>query len=147
MEKRADLNSLLIFAAVVESNSFSAASRRLRMPVSTVSRRVAELELELDPFLDGLEPQLGQAGDRRLRELLVGELDHLVRVCEKVFEIAIALLDRAIGLLHKHGALRETLDRARYYGAEARRALAAFDDCPEKRALIETVDFCLARGY
>jgi DNA-binding transcriptional LysR family regulator len=43
----ADLNSLLIFAAVVEGASFSGAARRLRMPVSTVSRRVAELEAEL----------------------------------------------------------------------------------------------------
>ena len=39
---------------------------------------VAELEFELDPFLDGLEPQLGQAGDRRLRELLVGEVGERV---------------------------------------------------------------------
>jgi DNA-binding transcriptional LysR family regulator len=45
--KMADLNSLLIFAAVVESNSFSGAAKRLRIPISTVSRRVAELETEL----------------------------------------------------------------------------------------------------
>jgi DNA-binding transcriptional LysR family regulator len=43
----ADLNSLLIFARVVESNSFSEAARRLKMPVSTVSRRIADLEDEL----------------------------------------------------------------------------------------------------
>jgi DNA-binding transcriptional LysR family regulator len=42
-----DLNSLLIFAKVVEANSFSEAARRLDLPVSTVSRRVAELEDEL----------------------------------------------------------------------------------------------------
>jgi DNA-binding transcriptional LysR family regulator len=42
-----DLNSLLIFAKVVEANSFSEAARRLNLPVSTVSRRVAELEDEL----------------------------------------------------------------------------------------------------
>jgi DNA-binding transcriptional LysR family regulator len=42
-----DLNSLLIFAKVVEANSFSEAARRLGLPVSTVSRRVAELEDEL----------------------------------------------------------------------------------------------------
>jgi DNA-binding transcriptional LysR family regulator len=35
-----DLNSLAIFAAVVDSNGFSGAARRLKMPVSTVSRRV-----------------------------------------------------------------------------------------------------------
>jgi len=42
-----DLNSLVIFAKVIEAKSFSEAARRLRMPVSTVSRRVAELEDEL----------------------------------------------------------------------------------------------------
>lgn len=42
-----DLNSLVIFAMVVEVNSFSEAARRLKMPTSTVSRRVAELEEEL----------------------------------------------------------------------------------------------------
>jgi DNA-binding transcriptional LysR family regulator len=44
---RADLNSLLIFAQVVESNSFLRAARRLQMPTSTVSRRIAELEKQL----------------------------------------------------------------------------------------------------
>jgi DNA-binding transcriptional LysR family regulator len=39
-----DLNSLLIFAGVVDASSFSEAARRLQIPVSTVSRRVAELE-------------------------------------------------------------------------------------------------------
>jgi DNA-binding transcriptional LysR family regulator len=42
-----DLNALIVFATVVEANSFSEASRRLNMPASTVSRRVAELEQEL----------------------------------------------------------------------------------------------------
>ena len=39
-----DLNALMIFARVAEAKSFSEAARRLAMPVSTVSRRVAELE-------------------------------------------------------------------------------------------------------
>ena len=43
----ADLNSLMIFAQVVEANSFSEAARRLKMPTSTVSRRIAELERQL----------------------------------------------------------------------------------------------------
>jgi DNA-binding transcriptional LysR family regulator len=43
----ADLNALVLFAKVVEANSFSEAARRLNMPTSTVSRRVAELEDEL----------------------------------------------------------------------------------------------------
>jgi len=42
-----DLNSLMIFAKVVEVNSFSEAARRLKMPVSTVSRRIVELENQL----------------------------------------------------------------------------------------------------
>ena len=42
-----DLNSLMIFAKVVEANSFSEAARRLKMLTSTVSRRVADLEDEL----------------------------------------------------------------------------------------------------
>ena len=42
-----DLNSLLIFAKVVEAESFSEAARRLKMPTSTVSRRVADLEEQL----------------------------------------------------------------------------------------------------
>jgi DNA-binding transcriptional LysR family regulator len=43
----ADLNSLIIFAKVVEAKSFSEAARRLGMPISTVSRRIAELEDQL----------------------------------------------------------------------------------------------------
>lgn len=42
-----DLNALLIFAKVVEAKSFSEAARRLGMPTSTVSRKVAELEDQL----------------------------------------------------------------------------------------------------
>jgi DNA-binding transcriptional LysR family regulator len=42
-----DLNSLTIFATVVDANGFSEAARRLNMPVSTVSRRVTELENQL----------------------------------------------------------------------------------------------------
>src|SRR5215469_17301427 len=42
-----DLNSLMLFAKVVEANSFSEAARRLNVPVSTVSRRIAELEAQL----------------------------------------------------------------------------------------------------
>jgi DNA-binding transcriptional LysR family regulator len=42
-----DLNGLLVFAKVVEANSFSEAARRLKLPASTVSRRVSELENQL----------------------------------------------------------------------------------------------------
>lgn len=42
-----DLNSLIIFAKVAEASSFSEAARRLNMPISTVSRRIVELEDQL----------------------------------------------------------------------------------------------------
>lgn len=42
-----NLNALLIFAKVAEAKSFSEGARRLRIPVSTVSRQVADLETQL----------------------------------------------------------------------------------------------------
>ena len=42
-----DLNSLVIFAQVAESGSLSKAARLLKMPTSTVSRRLSDLEHEL----------------------------------------------------------------------------------------------------
>ncbi len=39
-----DLNELLVFAKVVQAGSFTAAGAALRMPKSTVSRKVSELE-------------------------------------------------------------------------------------------------------
>jgi len=42
-----DLNALVIFSAVVEAKSFSEAARRLKLPLATVSRRIADLEEEL----------------------------------------------------------------------------------------------------
>jgi DNA-binding transcriptional LysR family regulator len=42
-----DLNTLIIFARVVDANSFSEAARRLKLPTSTVSRRIADLEEQL----------------------------------------------------------------------------------------------------
>jgi len=43
-----DLNSARIFANVVTKGSFSSAAKFMGIPVATVSRRVAELESELD---------------------------------------------------------------------------------------------------
>jgi DNA-binding transcriptional LysR family regulator len=42
-----DLNSLSLFARVVDLGGFSEAARRLGIPLSTVSRRIAELESDL----------------------------------------------------------------------------------------------------
>jgi DNA-binding transcriptional LysR family regulator len=66
-----DLNSLVIFARVVEAHSFSEAARRLKMPVSTVSRRIADLE-------DQLGVRLLERSTRSLRLTDVGSevLEH-----------------------------------------------------------------------
>jgi len=42
-----DLNAMALFVKVVEHKSFSAASRRLGVPISTVSRKVSDLEKTL----------------------------------------------------------------------------------------------------
>ncbi len=56
-------------------------------------------------------------------------------------------LPHAIELMRRHGTLDATLERAREYGDAARRALGAFRDGVERKALDEVIDFCLARGY
>jgi octaprenyl-diphosphate synthase len=55
-------------------------------------------------------------------------------------------LEHAIGLMTKHRALEDTIQRARHYGAIAKDALALFPDSPMKEALAETVEFCIARS-
>ena len=56
-------------------------------------------------------------------------------------------LDHAIKLMEKNGALRDTVARARHYGAIARDALGIFPDSIIKRSLIELVDFCIQRAH
>ena len=56
-------------------------------------------------------------------------------------------LTEAMGLMKRHNALSDTMERARHYGAIARDALGIFPDSPEKRALIDAVDFCIERAY
>ena len=45
------IDSMSVFVAVVAAGSFSAASRELRMPLPTVSRKVAEIESHLNAKL------------------------------------------------------------------------------------------------
>jgi octaprenyl-diphosphate synthase len=56
-------------------------------------------------------------------------------------------LAHAIALMEKHGSLRDSVERARHYGAIARDALGVFADSVEKRALAEIVDFAINRAY
>ena len=72
-----DLNSLLVFAKVVEANSFSEAARRLQMPISTVSRRIAELENEL-----GVRLLERSTRNLRVTELGAEVLEHAIRTAE-----------------------------------------------------------------
>jgi DNA-binding transcriptional LysR family regulator len=92
-----DLNSLLVFACVVESNSFSGAARVLKMPTSTVSRRVADLEGQL-----GL--RLIERSTRRLRLTDAGSevFEHArrtVEVSDAVNNVAANLLSHVSGTL------------------------------------------------
>ena len=56
-------------------------------------------------------------------------------------------LAHAIGLLEKHGALRDTIERARHYGAIAHDALGVFPEDEARQAMAEAIDFSIERAY
>jgi len=56
-------------------------------------------------------------------------------------------LERAVELMNRHGSLRDTVERARHYGAVARDALGIFPEHPVKRALAELVEFAIHRAH
>ncbi|MFZ9449952.1 MAG: polyprenyl synthetase family protein [Alphaproteobacteria bacterium] len=56
-------------------------------------------------------------------------------------------LEHAIELMNRHGSLRDTVERARHYGAIARDALGIFPEHPVKRALAELVEFAIHRAH
>ena len=102
-----DLNSLVVFAKVVEANSFSEAARRLNMPISTVSRRIAELE-------DQLGVRLLERSTRSLRltELGAEVLEHAVRsaeLSEAVESIVSSRLSNVSGTLRLSAPPRASL--------------------------------------
>lgn len=84
-----DLNALVIFAKVVEAGSFSEAAKRLSMPVSTVSRRIAELESEL-----GLRLLERSTRNLRLTESGVEILEHARRGVEVGETVSAIVSDR-----------------------------------------------------
>jgi DNA-binding transcriptional LysR family regulator len=93
-----DLNSLVVFAHVVDANSFSGAARILKMPTSTVSRRIAELE-------DQIGMRLIERSTRRLRLTDAGSevLEH----ARRMVELSDAVNNAASNLLsHVSGTLR-----------------------------------------
>jgi len=55
--------------------------------------------------------------------------------------------DYAVELMEKRGALRDTVSRARHYGAIARDALGIFPDSEVKSAMAEAIDFAIERAH
>ncbi len=55
--------------------------------------------------------------------------------------------EHAVELMNKHGALLDTVERARHYGSIARDSMGIFEKSPEKMAIIEAIDFCINRAY
>ena len=72
-----DLNALVVLARVIEANSFSEAARRLKMPISTVSRRIADLEAQL-----GVRLLERSTRSLRLTEIGAEVLEHARRSAE-----------------------------------------------------------------
>jgi DNA-binding transcriptional LysR family regulator len=71
------LEAMSVIIAVNETGSFSAASRRLRMPVATVSRMVAELETRLNA-------QLFQRSSRQMTLTDAGR--SYIEACKRIIE-------------------------------------------------------------
>jgi len=69
--------AMQVFVAAVTAGSLSAASRQLRMPLPTVSRKVTELEASLDA-------KLLVRGTRKLALTDVGEI--YLRACRRILE-------------------------------------------------------------
>lgn len=56
-------------------------------------------------------------------------------------------LAHAQDILDRHGVLKDSLDRARHYGAIARDALGLFPDNAFKSALLDIIGFTIERGF
>ncbi|MDG3444405.1 polyprenyl synthetase family protein [Nitrospirillum amazonense] len=56
-------------------------------------------------------------------------------------------LEHALSLMQRHNTLRDSVERARHYGAMARDALGLFPASPIKRALLDVIDFVVDRDF
>jgi len=81
-----DLNDIIVFARVVQTGSFTTAARDLKMPKSTVSRRVSALE-------ERLGARLLQRTTRKLSLTDVGRVyyEHCSRIVDEVDQAARAV--------------------------------------------------------
>src|SRR6185503_16707553 len=95
-----DLNEMLVFARVVQAQSFTRAAATLRMPKSTVSRKVSELE-------ERLNSRLLQRTTRKLSLTDVGRTyyDYCARIVAEIEDA-----ERAVSTLQEapRGLLRVT---------------------------------------
>src|SRR5882724_7847002 len=95
-----DLNEMVVFARVVQTRSFTAAAADLRMPKSTVSRKVSELE-------ERLKSRLLQRTTRKLSLTDVGRTyyDYCARIVGEIEDA-----ERAVSSLEEspRGLLRLT---------------------------------------
>ena len=92
-----DLNSMAVFARVVEEQGFSAAARRLGLSKSAVSKHVAQLE-------DRIGAQLLQRTTRRLRLTDVGAAFY-----ERCARILAEAEEAELAVSHMSAAPRGTL--------------------------------------
>ncbi len=97
-----DLNAMVVFGAVVKHGGFTAASRALSLPKSTISRKVAQLEADLGV-------RLLERTTRRLRVTEAGA--EYVEYCERITAEAEQAM-RAMTQLQDtpRGTLRVTTD-------------------------------------
>ncbi|MFC6387931.1 polyprenyl synthetase family protein [Methylorubrum zatmanii] len=56
-------------------------------------------------------------------------------------------LEQALAILRRNRALEDTITRAHHYGTMAREALAPLPNGAMKSALLQVVDFCIARAH
>lgn len=54
-------------------------------------------------------------------------------------------LEKALGLMTRYGAISDTIQRARHFGAIASDALAPLPASAQKDALLEVIEFCISR--
>jgi octaprenyl-diphosphate synthase len=67
------------------------------------------------------------------------------RAAIEVGEASNEALDKALGLMTRYGAISDTIQRARHFGAIASDALAPLPASAEKDALLEVIEFCISR--
>ena len=56
-------------------------------------------------------------------------------------------LVHAIDLMTRHGAIEDSMSRAKEFATNAKTALTPFDHSPVKQAMLDLVDFCIERIY